>query len=175
MIPEEWKNFEKFKVNEILTEIGSFRSIKAPIPIQYVIESYVADVNFVTKMDYPFPEGVSALTTKDMDIGWLIIINGREIIERQRFSAAHELGHLVLFKNQPSKVFCSDDNGWNEKLCDRFAGDILMPDALIHELYKSNPSPYIEDVAKLFRVSKPVAEIQLKRLGVPFQRKEQAF
>lgn len=173
---QEWKNFEKSKVNEILAEVGCSYLIKAPIPIKDIIESYVVDINFVTKIDYPFPEGVSALTTKDIEAGWLMIINEREKVERQRFSAAHELGHLVLFKNQPSKVFCSHDSrGWDEKLCDRFAGDILMPDTLIHELYKLNPSPYLEDVAKTFRVSRPVAEIQLKRLGMPFQIKEQAF
>lgn len=176
MISPEWKNFEKSKVNEILSEVSYLYPTKAPIPIKGVIESYMADVNFVISMDYSFPEGVSALTTKDMDIGWLIIINGRETIERQRFSAAHELGHLALFKNHPNKVFCSHhSNGWDEKLCDRFAGDILMPETLIRDLYTSNPFPYLEDIAKIFKVSRPVAEIQLKRLGLPFQWKTQLF
>jgi Zn-dependent peptidase ImmA (M78 family) len=110
-----------------------------------------------------------------MEIGWLMIINGRETPERQRFSAAHELGHLVLFKNQPNNVFCSSDSSWNEKLCDLFAGYILMPEMLVRALYKSTSSPYLEDVAKTFRVSRLVAEIQLKRLSLPFQRKEEAF
>jgi len=173
---QEWKNFEKSKVNEILLEVSCSCPIKAPMPIKDIIESYVVDVNFISKTNYPFPEGISALTTKDIETGWLMIINEGETIERQRFSAAHELGHLTLFKNHPNKVFCSHDSrDWDEKLCDRFAGDILMPDTLILDLYKLNPSPFLEDVAKAFRVSRLVAKIQLERLDMSFQIKDQVF
>jgi Zn-dependent peptidase ImmA (M78 family) len=66
-------------------------------------------------------------------------------------------------------VFCSgESNNLEEKLCDRFAGDILMPESFVRKLYKTNTPHYLEDVAKLFKVSKQVAEIQLKRLGLPF-------
>lgn len=176
MIPEEWKNLEKNRVNEILSEVSYSCPIKAPMPIIDIIESYMGDVNFVTSMSYNFPEGVSAISTKDMNFGWLILINGRESTERQRFSAAHELAHIALFPNQPKMVFCSQENrGWNEKLCDRFAGDILMPEVLVLEQYKLNPFPYLEDIAKIFKVSKLVAEIQLSRMSMKFQRKQEAF
>jgi Zn-dependent peptidase ImmA (M78 family) len=175
-IPPEWLNFEKNKVSEILEEVSYSCPTRAPIPIKDIIESYIADVNIVSSISYNFPEGVSAVSTKDMELGWLIIINGRESVERQRFSAAHELAHIALFQNQPSKVFCSrEDKGWDEKLCDRFAGDILMPEVLVLEQYKLNPFPYLEDIAKIFKVSKLVAEIQLKRMGMKFQKKELAF
>ena len=176
MIPNDWLNLEKSKVKEILEEVSYSCPTKVPIPIKDIIESYVVDVNFVTSMSYNFPEGVSAISTKDMDFGWLIIIDGRESTERQRFSAAHELAHIALFPNQPKMVFCSQENrGWNEKLCDRFAGDILMPEVLVLEQYKLNPFPYLEDIAKIFKVSRLVAEIQLKRMGMKFQKKELAF
>jgi len=169
-IPDEWHIVAKNKIDEILEEVKDSCSLKAPIPIKDVIESYLGDVNFVVSMDYKFPEGVSAFSQKDMDIGWLIVINGKETIERQRFSAAHEFGHITLLRNQAKTVFCSKDGtGWDENLCDQFAGDILMPEVMVRELYKSTPSPYLADIAKAFKVSRVVAEIQLKRLRLPFK------
>jgi len=170
MIPEEWQATAKNKIAEILEEVKDSCSLKAPIPISEVIQSYLGDVHMVVRMESSlFPEGISAFSTKDMNVGWIIAVNGRETIERQRFSAAHEFAHIVLLRNQAKKVYCSHNStGWDENLCDQFAGDILMPEAMVREVYKSKPSPYVEDIAKMFRVSRPVAEIQLKRLRLPF-------
>lgn len=170
IIPTEWKNLARNKVDEILKETSDLFQLKGPVPILEVIESYLGDVNIVSRINHPFPEGVSAFSQKDMNLGWIIVINENEIIERQRFSAAHELAHIVLFTNNPSKVFCSKESAnWNEKLCDRFAGDILMPEEMVLKLYKNDPHPYLETVAKAFKVSRPVAKIQLRRLGLPFR------
>jgi Zn-dependent peptidase ImmA (M78 family) len=175
-IPPEWINKSNYKINEILEDVGPYVSLKAPIPIEKIIESYVGDVDIIRKLDYNFPEGVSAFATKDMQNGWLIVVNGRETVERQRFSIAHELGHIVLLLNQAKKVYCSRDNkGWDEQLCDRFAGDILMPESMVREIYRLSPIPYLEDIAGYFKVSRPVAEIQLKRLGLGFASKFAAF
>lgn len=172
-IPDEWRVKAKNKVNEILKEAQDSGYFKTPIPIRDVIESYLGDVHCVVKSNSElFPQGVSAFSTKDMNIGWIVVVNGQECTERQRFSAAHELAHIVLFPNQPKTVFCSKNvRGWDEDLCDEFAGDILMPEMMVRELYKATPSPYIEDVARIFKVSKPVAEIQLKRLNLAFRRR----
>jgi Zn-dependent peptidase ImmA (M78 family) len=172
IIPDEWKNIAKNKVDEILKEVSDSFQLKGPVPILDIIESYLGDVCIISKMNYPFPEGVSAFSQKDMRQGWIIAINENEIVERQRFSAAHELAHIVLFTNNPNMVFCSKESSdWTEKLCDRFAGDILMPEEMVRSLYKLNPLPYLEDVAKTFKVSRPVAEIQLKRLNLAFKYK----
>jgi len=169
-IPDEWIPREQNVVNEILSEAKDSGLLKTPIPIREIIESYLGDVHCVSKMNSElFPKDVSAFSTKDINIGWIIVVDGRECTERQRFSIAHELAHIVLFSNQAKTVCCSKEGrGWDEDLCDRFAGDILMPEDMVRELYKSNPSPYVEDIAKIFKVSKPVAEIQLKRLDLRF-------
>jgi len=172
MIPDSWKILAKNKVNEILNEVSGCLTLKTPIPIKSVVESYLGDVHIVTHItsDVSFPEGVSAFSTKDMVYGWIIAINGRECIERQRFSLAHELAHIVLNLNQAKTVYCSrDGRGWDEDLCDQFAGDILIPENMIRRMYETNPKPFIGDIAKSFKVSWPVAEIQLKRLGLPFK------
>jgi Zn-dependent peptidase ImmA (M78 family) len=173
IIPDEWKILAKNKVDEILSEVKDTCDLKAPIPIKDVVESYLGDVHCVVRTNSGlFPAGVSAFSTKDMNIGWIIVVNGHECVERQRFSVAHELAHIVLFKNQSKTVYCSQDGrGWDEDLCDRFAGDILMPEIMIRNIYRSTPSPFLEDIAKLFKVSRPVAEIQLKRLGLPYEKR----
>ncbi len=169
-IPPEWRNLAKYKVNEILKEVSSSYPLKAPVPINEVIESYLGDVQLVVSMDEIFPEGVSAFATKDMSFGWVIVVNGREPIARQRFSAAHELAHIAVLTHQGKREFCSHHSGdWIEKLCDRFAGDILMPDALVEDFYELNPEPYLSQVASHFKVSRQVAQIQLSRLGLPFR------
>lgn len=169
----EWKIKARNMVDKILEEIKASCAIKAPIPIKDIIELYLGDVHCVSRMDGNlFPSGVSAFSTKDMSLGWIVVLNGNESVERQRFSAAHEFAHIVLFKNSAKTVFCSTKGrGWDEDICDQFAGDILMPEAMVRELYKSTPTPYVEDIAKLFKVSRPVAEIQLKRLSLPFKSK----
>lgn len=169
-IPDEWNNVSRNKVDEILDEVKVSCDLKLPIPIREVAELYLGDVHLVVRMDSGFPVEVSAFSTKDMRFGWIIMVDGRETTERQRFSVAHELAHIVLFKNQTSTVCCSKDGrGWEEDLCDRFAGDILMPEAMVRDICRATPSPYIEDIAKMFKVSRPVAEIQLKRLNLRFK------
>jgi Zn-dependent peptidase ImmA (M78 family) len=170
-IPIEWQNYCKSKADEILREFSEHNTLTIPVPIQEIIESYVGDVNFVTHEDLDFPEGVSAFAQKDILLGWLVVVNGKECVERQRFSSAHELGHMALIQNQSSRVFCSTDKGsWQEKLCDRFAGYLLMPEGFVRDFYRKHPSPRLEEVAKAFKVSLPVAEIQLNLLKLPFNR-----
>ena len=168
-IPEQWKNRSKHKANEILKEVYG-ESLNLPVMIKEVIQGYVGDVEIHSRTDFPFERGVSAFSTRDMERGWFIVLNGNESVARQRFSAAHELAHIVLVPNEPIIVFHSDDDGsWVEKLCDWFAGDILMPEAAVRNVYQYEPFPNVEDIAKLFRVSKQVAKIQLEHLNLPFR------
>ncbi|UKJ06148.1 helix-turn-helix domain-containing protein [Solitalea lacus] len=62
----------------------------------------------------------------------VIVINTNFSIERKRFTALHELGHLLL-------SFQSDlDQKLIEKLCHRFAGAMLIPkETVFHELGES--------------------------------------
>lgn len=166
---EQWNNLSKHRAHKILKEVYG-ESLKLPVMIKEVITSYLGDVEIQSRMDFPFKQGVSAFSTRDMDLGWLIVLNGNESIVRQRFSAAHELAHIVLVPNEPAIVYHSDDNNsWVEKLCDRFAGDILMPEQAVLNVYQYEPLPYVEYIAKLFKVSKQVAKIQLEHLGLPFE------
>jgi Zn-dependent peptidase ImmA (M78 family) len=171
MIPLAWRIRAKTKANEILKEVAPSCPLKAPVPINEVIEEYVGDVNVIVSMDDVFPEGVSAFSTKDIILGWLILINGRDATVHQRFSAAHELAHIALLPNQRKKEYCSSHSkDPYEKLCNRFAGHILMPEALVRDFYKSAAVPFLWEFARKFNVSTQAAEIELKRLGLPFKK-----
>jgi Zn-dependent peptidase ImmA (M78 family)/transcriptional regulator with XRE-family HTH domain len=61
---------------------------------------------------------------------------------RHRFSAAHELGHLVLHGGSPSGEL------WLEREADAFAAEFLTPSAVMHEQLLGRL-----DFAKLFRLS----------------------
>ncbi|MEK7578964.1 MAG: ImmA/IrrE family metallo-endopeptidase [Patescibacteria group bacterium] len=170
--PPEWKNKAKHKANEILAEFAEVHTLTIPIPIRDVIESYVVDANVITSLDPIFADGISGFARKEMDVGWVIALNGNECPERQRFSAAHELGHIVLMRSPRKIEYCSTDNtSWVERICDLFAGYLLMPEAHVRAYCRVSPRPYLEDIAKTFKVSRQVAEIQLKLLGLPFTKK----
>ena len=72
--------------------------------------------------------------------GYKIVLNERHGKERQRFSLAHELGHLLLQKCGISgsitdaKYRDSDEgNLAEEQLCDQIAAEILMPRMAFYE------------------------------------------
>lgn len=58
----------------------------------------------------------------------IIVINKAMTIERRRFTALHELAHLLLKFNPEMS------NEEQEKACHRFAGSALMPRSLLYEL-----------------------------------------
>ncbi|GEM_PF-1230152 len=162
----------KQRANDILHEVSESIRVTIPIPIEDVIKIYLVDVN-MDSMSFlgTTLSDVSAFAKKDMEDGWLIVVNSAESHQRQRFSLAHELAHIALMPNKPDPVYCArDSKGIDERLCNRFAGDILMPDVAIMTFYREHPMPYLENVAEHFDVSPPVAKIQLQRLGLPFRR-----
>lgn len=168
-IPEQWKNLSKNRAHQILKEVYG-ESLNLPVIIKDVITKYLGDVEIHSRFDFPFKRGVSAFSTRDPERGWFIVLNANECIVRQKFSAAHELGHIVLVPNEPEIVYHSEDNeSWVEKLCDRFAGDILVPEPAVRNVYQYEPFPFVEDIARLFQVSRQVAKIQLEHLELPFR------
>lgn len=166
---KDWINLSKFKANQILLEVNETIPLKLPIPIDMVVKTYLQDVQLFKLINERMNQSISACATKDMVDGWIILLNANECLERQRFSLAHELGHIALIPNQSETVYCGLGNGWEEKLCDRFAGDILMPEIAVRTVYNKNPYPYLENIAGLFQVSTWAMSIQLKRLNLPYK------
>ena len=81
----------------------------------------------------------------------VIVVNGKHNGERQRFTLAHELAHLVLrFDN-------GFDEGQQEKAADRFAGAFLMAGEMLLPLFgekrKAISMGELIELKQLFKVS----------------------
>lgn len=120
----------------------------------------------------------------------LIWVNPTEVLQRQRFTAAHELGHLIhdvfpSIEDDAVNEEISDELVWHrgekrsyrETRADRFAAQLLMPAKLIKREVKKllecssesrekiTVQNAIDVLAEKFNVSKQAMEIRLKTLG----------
>ena len=94
----------------------------------------------------------------------VVVVNGKDWGERQRFTIAHEIGHLVL------SVRGRLANDAAEKAANRFAGAFLMPaEALWSEVGKRRTSVGWEELfqlKQLFGVSVQALTYRCKDLGI---------
>ena len=98
-----------------------------------------------------------------------VIIRSLDGHTRQRFSLAHEIAHVVLgivgdewrYKGQ---VASRGERNPEERMCDYFAGALLMPRPMVLQSIRSNAS--VEDLARTFEVSVWSMKIRLEHLGL---------
>ena len=109
------------------------------------------------------------------DLGPVILINRSQILTRQIFTAAHELGHVIYDarKQNESEVNLLGTKSASEAQIDRFASSLLLPRSAI-ELYiaqhlqQSEEGLSANDVVHLqrhFGVSFLAMLVRLRRLG----------
>jgi Zn-dependent peptidase ImmA (M78 family) len=103
--------------------------------------------------------------------GYRIRINRHEVVERQRFTLAHELAHFILHRSDiggglvDDVMYRSALSSRKEVEANRLASEIIMPDSLIaSERAKLRHLPteeFLSQMAKKFRVSKQAMQIKL--------------
>lgn len=112
----------------------------------------------------------SGMATKT-DYGWVIVLNSSEATVRQRFSLAHEIKHVLddglidLGGGLYSGTGGYGTEERTERVCDRFAGALLMPKVLL----RADWADGLQDIAKLARryhVSRAAMTIRLSQLGL---------
>jgi len=99
-------------------------------------------------------EGFFGLSVSKADGGPAIVVNTWErlSVERWIFTAAHELGHLLLHLDAYD-VTKADEEPGQEKEADTFASHFLMPDALFKkEFAEARGLPLVKLVFKLKRI-----------------------
>lgn len=111
--------------------------------------------------------------------GWCQIVNGQPFIfiskncseQRQRFTAAHELGHILLghvgkyeLVNREPSV---NDNPI-EQQANVFAARLLAPACVLWGLHIKNA----EQIEKLCNISKTSAEFRMNRLNALYMREQ---
>lgn len=94
---------------------------------------------------------------------------------RQRFVLAHEIGHALLTHSKPGELCVSlkaDCKGPNERACDLFAVNLLMPEIQVREICSTLGHPYNADktrtIAEKFGVSHSAMRIRLQSLGLAY-------
>lgn len=156
---------------------------EAPIPIKQVAMMCGAVV-----VPYELGEEVSGVLVVEGNKGTIGYNNSNSRV-RQRFTIAHELGHLmqhVDFNNNPKEFFVDKDfivkfrsdkkysprEITQEREANAFAAAILMPQKFImDELKKSkyrglNENSLIEHLARVFEVSVPAMTYRLSDLNI---------
>ena len=132
-------------------------------PIQNMTELLEERGIKVFKLD--FPERVDGLSCQvhrlnGGDVPVVVCSTGKSV-ERQRFTIAHELGHLVL--DIPSTIP-------EEKACHRFAGAFLAPGAeLIREVGRRRHNfgfAELIEIKRMFGISAAALVMRMRDLGI---------
>jgi hypothetical protein len=99
---------------------------------------------------------------------WMVLLNGGEVMARQRFSLAHEFKHIldhrfidILYQRIPEP----DRHAFIESVCDYFSGCLLMPRPWMKRLWGEGVQRPA-DLAKQFGVSQLAAQVRLSQLGL---------
>jgi len=148
-----------------------------PVPVQQVAKFLGVEVRFV-----PLDDELSGMVfIKDETT--FICVNALHHPNRQRFSIAHELGHVVMHKeflegkvhvDKGIKVLMrngiSSKGTVNEEIqANQFAAELLMPKDILIDILKDkfidiDDEGPIEDLARKFNVSKRAMEHRIRNI-----------
>ncbi len=113
----------------------------------------------------PFPSSGASHWTRGR---WLVILNGSEPATRQRFSLAHEAKHIIdhrFVKVIYSNFTENERHDMIERICDYFAGCLLMPRPWVKRIYCSG-NQHLPDLAQTFGVSQAAMSVRLNQIGL---------
>lgn len=137
------------------------------------VADLVEAVEYLTGADVgtvPLPSGVSGVCATDPERSTsIILVSSTGVAERQRFTLAHELGHLLSGDKTHVDVVDGERSPL-ETLCDEFAGHLLIPEEGVRA-WLSRVGPDVDEramalLARYYRVSPEVTRIQMKRMGL---------
>lgn len=113
-----------------------------------------------------------ALLPNNLNVEHLILVNSRKLAVRQRFTIAHEIGHIVLnhCDRKPNAPLFKHfqitlkDNFEFERDADIFASELLMPTPHLLKLIKIDKVKDIKRLSDFYQVSKQAMEIKLEEI-----------
>lgn len=159
------------KAQEVLKEFGI---TNAPIDVEAIAARMGVTVSYES-----YKEELSGVLVKEKDRN-VIGVNSFHSKTRQRFTIAHEIGHLLL--KHKGEIFVDQTvmkrEGRSSQAVDlqeidanSFAAELLMPEYLVNEAVQkkraeSSSSQLINDLATEFQVSPQAMEYRLTNLGM---------
>lgn len=159
----------------LITEAKSIvREYQQTIPVRVVALANALGANVRTVSNWP--DDTSGMIRVDSRLGgtrdYLIYVNKRHHPNRQRFTIAHEIAHIVLHSHLIGDGITTDGlyrSGLPDVIewaANRYAGNILMPWKKIEELMAEGISS-AEALARRFQVSRSAMIIQLDFSRLP--------
>ena len=164
-------------INEMADIIREALKLNTPVPVENIPRMLGGKLSFLSELD----QGMEAMITKR---GEEFEISIKEDVYplRQRFSIAHELGHLVLHmgylsnnelwrESESYKDIVYYRNGFSieEVEANEFAGALLMPEEEFVEVAEDNlyEGVYaLEPIARHFQVSVDAVKVRGRWLGL---------
>lgn len=114
----------------------------------------------------------SGKTALSPDGGYIILINSREPPKRQRFTCAHELGHILLgHVDELGKAYRdpqTDDNPY-ERDANIFASRLLAPAIILKDIGAFTA----EDISRVCDISMEAARFRAERLNLLMKREQE--
>ena len=157
--------------NQALKVLKKFGDFKAPIDVEMIAEELGMKVNYE-----PLDADVSGVMLFKDGIA-KVALNQDQHEHRQRFTLAHEIGHLSLHA-QEGKVFVDQrffrnsfsQTGLNQEECEAnaFAASLLMPEGLISDYLEGEDhltDLQVFQIAGKFKVSEQAMTLRLAKLG----------
>jgi len=93
-----------------------------------------------------------------------ICIKSNEPRQRQRYSIAHEIAHIILKHGSRARLVCSSNNDAKERDANKFAAALLMPAMAMYTFVKIRGASF-EELCTAFDVSQKAMSIRLSELG----------
>jgi Zn-dependent peptidase ImmA (M78 family) len=159
---------------EIIDELGI---TELPVPVERIARQLGAELTYE-----PFDGDVSGMLYREAESQPPVIgVNSRQAATRQRFTVAHEIGHLMLHKGQPVFVdsflrvnWRAGKSGRDEVEANAFAAELLMPrrfiereiDAAVERYGTLRRDALTAELANKFKVSPEAMSYRLSNLGV---------
>jgi len=134
-----------------------------------ILEAHHIKVAELDEVDEAF-DGLAIMINGSIPI---IVINKAMTIERRRYTALHELAHLLLKFDQKMS------NDEQEKACHRFAGSALMPRSLLYELLdKERDAIFLKElieIKELYGISIQALMYRAEEYGIISYRRHLNF
>ena len=121
------------------------------------IEAYLEEVGCHLKIDSTLSSDEPGYSVK-IGGSHYIVINGNDVPERRRFTACHELGHIVLdlpSEHADAPVWSYSRRPPNEVNCDVFAAELLLPYRVFKPMADAKAIGFValDDLASRFEAS----------------------
>lgn len=112
--------------------------------------------------------GQASLENTDEGLVFYCDYNADEISYRNRFTIAHELGHVLLRHVHEGKKQLRDTTFGNsdpiERAANTFAAELIMPEQKVRELFRGATS--VQQLSEAFGVSNAAMSYRLQNLGL---------